>query len=121
MPRKKKPVSCKVRGCTKAAYSSGFCMEHWYNEDQSNGTLLLTVEKKVMLLNVIEQMLRWFMDADAYGSDLVTVFSKAANKEPLSKAEWIIVFEARDFFAGLGSESKAYWERAAEELEIELK
>ena len=121
MPRKKKPVSCKVRGCTKAAYSSGFCMEHWYNEDQSNGTLLLTVEKKVMLLNVIEQMLQWLADSDAYGSDLVTIFSQAANKEPLSKTDWLIVFEARDFFANLGSESKAYWERATEELGIPTK
>jgi len=118
MPRKKKPVSCKVRGCTKAAYSSGFCMEHWYNEDQSNGTLLLTVEKKVMLLNVIEQMLRWLMDADAYGCDLGTILTKANANESLTKAEWTIVFEARDFFDGIGPESKAYWEKSMQELGI---
>ena len=74
-----------------------------------------------MLLNVIEQMLQWLADSDAYGSDLVTIFSQAANKEPLSKTDWLIVFEARDFFANLGSESKAYWERATEELGITTK
>jgi len=119
---RKRKDQCKFRGCQKVQYSKGLCPEHYYKEDPLRTTVLLTIEKKRKLLERVGEMVHWLQQADDYGHDLFLCLKKAVDGDmSFTKGEWVTVFEARDFFRNLGPETRAYWERTIEELEISTK
>lgn len=67
-------------------------------------------------------MAQWIEDAGNYGNDLVYVIEKLLNEEEtMTKADYIVFFEARNYFDGLGPESYVALERIFKELGMEFK